>query len=58
MGDAAGAARAEIYLSFPAFFLWVGGLAPIGSATLIELAVDGRRGLRSLFRRFVVKGVP
>jgi len=51
-------AQGLVELSIPSFMVWAAGLAPIGSATLITMPVDGRSGLRLLYGRFFVRGVP
>lgn len=51
-------ARGLIGVRLPPDLLWLAGLGPIGGATLAELAAGGRRGLRTLYGRLAVRGVP
>jgi membrane protease YdiL (CAAX protease family) len=51
-------ANGLIDIRFPVWFLWVAGIAPIGAATLVEWIFRGKPGVRKLYSRFLVRGVP
>jgi uncharacterized protein len=45
-------------IRFPEHFIWVGGIAPIGAATLVEWIFKGKPGVRQLYSRFILREVP
>lgn len=45
-------------IRFPTLFYWVAGIAPIGSATLVEWIYHGKQGVQQLYSRFRIQGVP
>ncbi len=49
--------RGLIGIRIPSILLWLGGLGPIGAATLVEWAAGGGKGLRTLYGRLWMRGV-